>query len=83
MNIHKDIFTYNKNDLKKVTNEEIIKKFNSVWDKGIKLVMTLTKRNDKAATLKLLNNKKYEECIETYVNIWRLFRVFFEKKTFS
>ena len=60
MNIHKDVFTYNKNDLKKVTTEEIIKKFNSVWDKRIKLVVTLTKKNDKAATLNLLNNKRYE-----------------------
>lgn len=64
MNIHKDVFTYNKNDLKKVTTEEIIKKFNSVWDKRIKLVMTLTKKNDKTATLNLLNNKRYEEYIK-------------------
>lgn len=69
MNIHKDVFTYNKNDLKKVTTEEIIKKFNSVWDKRIKLVMTITKKNDKAATLNLLNNKRYEEYIKLLTDI--------------
>lgn len=69
MNIHKDVFTYNKNDLKKVTTEEIIKKFNSIWDKRIKLVMALTKKNDKAATLNLLNNKRYEEYIKLLTDI--------------
>ena len=69
MNIHKDIFTYNKNDFKKVPAEEIIKKFNSVWDKRIKLVMTLTKKNDKTATLNLLNNKRYEEYIKLLTDI--------------
>ena len=69
MNIYKDVFTYKKNDLNKVTTEEIIKKFNSVWDKRIKLVMTLTKKNDEAATLNLLNNKRYEEYIKLLTDI--------------
>lgn len=69
MNVNKDVFTYNKNDLKKVNTEEIIKKFNSVWDKRIKLVMTLTKKNDKAATLNILNNKRYEEYIKFLADI--------------
>ena len=69
MNIYKDVFTYKKNDLNKITTEEIIKKFNSVWDKRIKLVMTLTKKNDEAATLNLLNNKRYEEYIKLLTDI--------------
>jgi len=69
MNIHKDVFTYNKNDLKKAQTKEIIKKFNSVWDKRIRLVMALTKKNHKTATLKLLNNKRYEEYIKLLIDI--------------
>lgn len=47
MNIYKDVFTYNKKDLKKLNSEEIIKKFNRTWYKRIKLIMKLTKKTIK------------------------------------
>ena len=69
MNIYKDVFSYNKNDLKNINTEEIIRKFNVVWDKRIKLVMTLTKKSNKTATLNLLNNKRHEEYIKLLIDI--------------
>lgn len=69
MNIYKDVFTYNKKDLKKLNSEEIIKKFNRTWYKRIKLIMKLTKKNYKNATLNLLYNKKYEEYIKLLTDL--------------
>ena len=61
MDIYIDVFSYKKNKIKQKNGDELIKKFNKIWDKRIKFVMALTKKNDKNATLNLLNNKRYEE----------------------
>ena len=65
----KTVFKYNKTNLKNASHSEIIKKFNIIWDKKIKLVMMLTKKNDKKAVFSLLENKRYEEYINLLVNI--------------
>lgn len=69
MDIYKDVFTYKKNKIKQKNGDELIKKFNKIWDKRIKFVMALTKKNDKNATLNLLNNKRYEEYLKLLVDI--------------
>lgn len=63
MNIYKDVFVFDKK-YENMSNEEIIIKFNKIWDRRMNLILKLTKTNDKQATYNLLNNKKHDEYIK-------------------
>jgi len=66
MHIYKDVFVYN-SKYEKLSNEEIIQKFNKTWDKRIKFILMFEKEKD--ATLKLLLNKRYDEYIKLLTDI--------------
>ena len=57
MNIYKDVFAYS-SKYERSSDEEIIKKFNKVWDKRIRFVLMFEKEKD--AALKLLQEKRIE-----------------------
>ena len=62
MNIYKDVFVYN-DKYKNMSNEQIINKFDKLWNKRIKLILQFTKNEEKEAVLKILKNKRYDEYI--------------------
>ena len=66
MDIYKDVFVYS-NKYEKLSNSEILDKFNSEWDKRIKYVLKFTK--NKETTLKFLLNKRYDEYIKLLTDI--------------
>ncbi len=64
MNLYKSVFSYDRKRYKDATNEQIIFDFNNMWDKRIIQIIKRTNENEKDATYKILENKRYEEYIE-------------------
>lgn len=72
MNIYKDVFVYN-DKYKNMSNEQIINKFDKLWNKRIKLILQFTKNEEKEAVLKILKNKRYDEYIKLLTELKIIF----------